>query len=114
MSKFSLEFSKRLRQLRKEAGFTQKEFGEKLGLSESSVNKYEKGNIKDVGIDMAHKMATVLNTTPQVLMGWNTNEEDNQEEIETIAAHALKELNEEELEEVLNFARYIKSKNKGD
>lgn len=50
----------RLRMLRKEAGLTQKELGEKLGVSASMIGQYEK-NLRSPKFETLQKIASVLN-----------------------------------------------------
>lgn len=43
---FMLNFSRKLRQARAEAGFSQKEIGEAIGLSDKAVSTYETGSVE--------------------------------------------------------------------
>ena len=61
---------KNIRYFRKLKGLTLLELANQLGLSEGTVQRYESGNITNVSISIAVEFAKVLNTTPQVLMGW--------------------------------------------
>ena len=61
---------KNIRYFRKLKGLTLLELANQLGLSEGTVQRYESGNITNVSISIAIEFAKVLNTTPQVLMGW--------------------------------------------
>ena len=98
---------------RTELGMTMKELGDKVGVSEATISRWESGEIPNMKRSRIKKLADALGVSPLTLIGVE-KEEDKKDAIHTIAAHALKDLNEEELEEVLNFARYIKSKNKSD
>lgn len=59
-------FLERFSSLFKEQGWTQKEFGEKVGLTESAISHYLKGDRKPKGSYLA-KIATALGTTPEFL-----------------------------------------------
>ena len=61
---------KNISYFRKLKGLTLLELANQLGLSEGTVQRYESGNITNVSISIAVEFAKVLNTTPQVLMGW--------------------------------------------
>lgn len=50
----------RIRQLRKEAGLTQKQLGEKCGIAEPTIRKYELGKLKPK-IETLIKIANALN-----------------------------------------------------
>ena len=63
---------KNIRYFRKLKGLTLLELANQLGLSEGTVQRYESGNITNVSISIAVEFAKVLNTTPQILMGWES------------------------------------------
>ena len=48
-----------IRETRKAKGLTQKELGEKMGVSESAVNRYENGKV-NASIDAIQRIATEL------------------------------------------------------
>ncbi|RYC70856.1 helix-turn-helix domain-containing protein [Spirosoma sordidisoli] len=50
---------KLIREARKAAGLTQKELGEKMGVSESTVNKYEAGK-QNLSIETVERIAKAL------------------------------------------------------
>lgn len=56
---------------------TLKELGNRIGISESTAQRYEQGDIKNISIKMLKEFAFVLDITPAYLMGWK---EDIQEE----------------------------------
>lgn len=58
----------RIKELRKEAGLTQVQLGEKIGVSDASINKYEKG-IMLPKIDKLEKMAEEFLVTVDYLTG---------------------------------------------
>ena len=53
------EFSIRLKEVRKEKGFTQKELGETVGISEVMIGQYERG-VRTPKIEMRKKLANAL------------------------------------------------------
>ncbi len=53
------EFSIRLKEIRKEKGFTQKELGELVGISEVMIGQYERG-VRTPKIEMRKKLANAL------------------------------------------------------
>lgn len=101
----------RIKTLRIEMGLTQEELGEKLGLQKSAIAKYESGRVENIKRSIIQKMADVLDTTPAYLMGWEDDNNQNEYEIQTIAAHHDGEdWTEEELEEIERFKAFVKSK----
>lgn len=61
------EFGNRLYQLRKKAGLSQSRLGEKVGLSNKAVSKWENGLAKP-GLDIVHKLADVLSVSVDDLL----------------------------------------------
>lgn len=66
-------FGNRLYELRKKAGLSQAELGEKLGLSNKAVSKWENGQAKP-GLDTVHKLADVLSVSMDDLLETGANE----------------------------------------
>ena len=88
-----------------------------MGVSEGTVQRWESGNIRNMKYDNIVKLAELLDVTPAVLMGWQTepaqNTQHQTEEVHTIAAHHDgTEWTEEELDEIEAFKKYILSKRK--
>lgn len=65
----------RIKQRRKELKLSADVVAEKLGVSRSTVFRYEKGDIEKVPTTILEKLAEVLKTTPAYLIGWES--EDN-------------------------------------
>ncbi|MVM36532.1 helix-turn-helix domain-containing protein [Spirosoma sp. HMF3257] len=59
MEDIKQKVGQQIREARKAKGLTQKELGEKLGVGESAVNKYETGKVNP-SVDTLHKIAIVL------------------------------------------------------
>ncbi|EJE00044.1 helix-turn-helix domain-containing protein [Streptosporangium sandarakinum] len=102
-------FSKRMKQSREKQGMTLAELGRKIGKTEATVQRYESGNIKNLKNDTIESIATALNVNPAFLMGWI---EDVEEQPQHRAAHLDGDLTDEEWQEILDYAEYIRSKRK--
>jgi repressor LexA len=63
-----MNFSDRLRNLRKEAGLSQRALGELCGISKSSINMYERGE-REPGFAAVDRLCEILNTDPSYLLG---------------------------------------------
>lgn len=111
MYNFNEKVGYRIFKARSEKGITLKELGDLIGIAESTAQRYEKGKIKSLDIEMIKRIAKALNVTPSYLMGW-----EDKEEIETIAAHHDgEEWTEEELQAIEDFKQFVLSKrNKKD
>jgi len=67
----SIEIGKRLHDKRKDKGLTMKELGILVGLSESNVQRYESGKIKNVSLITLKAFAVALNVEVEYLMGYS-------------------------------------------
>ena len=65
------EVGKRLFAKRKEHNMTRAQIGAKLGLHESTVKRYEDGDIKSLDIEKLKEFADALHTNTAYLMGWD-------------------------------------------
>lgn len=65
----------RIKQRRKEMGLTADTLAEKLGVSRSTIFRYERGDIDKIPAESLSVIADALNTTPAYLMGWKENDE---------------------------------------
>lgn len=61
----------RIRKLRKEHSLTQEELGSKIGVQKAAIQKYEKGTVTNIKRDSLIKLAQILDTTPEYLLGWD-------------------------------------------
>lgn len=66
----------RLKARRKELGLSAEKVAEKLGLSPSTIYRYENGEINQMGIDKLGPIAEAVRTTPAYLMGWEDDPEN--------------------------------------
>lgn len=62
--------SQRLQDLRKKSGLTLKDVAEKLGVSEGTIQRYEKGIIKDIPYDSVTGLASLYDVDPAYILGW--------------------------------------------
>lgn len=75
-----MEFSERLKELRKQAHLTQVELASKLGIVQSSYADWERGKKKPTQDNLV-KIAQVLNVSVDYLVG---NSEENADELDNI------------------------------
>lgn len=72
----------RIRQLRREHGMTQEDLGKLLGIQKAAVNKYESGRVQNIKRATLIKLAQILETTPEDLLGWSADMPKNIETLE--------------------------------
>lgn len=63
----------RLKELRKAHKLTQEELGAKIGVKKAAIQKYEKGTVKNIKKDSLLKLAEILDTTPEYILGWDNS-----------------------------------------
>lgn len=105
----SVEIGKNIRIQRKNKNLTQQELAERIGRTESSIRKYEKGLVQ-IPINVLEQIASVLEVSPYELMGFDYFDlKDNGE----LLRNVLDELNELEpqklnsLSELVSLEKYI-------
>ena len=92
-----MEFSERLKKLRKDAGLTQVDVANKLGISQPAYASWERG-IKKPTQDNLVKIAQVLNVSVDYLVGNSEKKSDDLDNIELLFRMNSKGLTDEEKE----------------
>ena len=73
-----MELNEKIKHLREKGNMTLEELAQKVGVSASTILRYETGNIKNLRRDKIKNLADALNTTPAYLMGWEDEEKENE------------------------------------
>lgn len=92
-----MEFSERLKKLRKDSGFTQVDVAEKLGISQPAYASWERG-IKKPTQENLVKIAQVLNVSVDYLVGNSEEKSDDLDNIELLFRMNSRGLTDEEKE----------------
>lgn len=101
------EFGERLKQLRKERGITQAQIAEALGIAQPTIYKYEKG-LRKIPMSVLQKFAVYFELSMTDLIGVQpTMTAEEPAWLEEIRGYNL---NDEEVNEVLNYVRFIITK----
>lgn len=96
-------FNENLKEARLKSGISQKDLAENIGVAKSTYSLYESGK-REPNVDTIKKIASFLNVSADTLLGI-----DN--EPTTLAAHFEgDEYTESEMEEIRNFAAFVKNK----
>jgi len=90
-----MEFSERLKTLRKQVQLTQVDVAEKLGISQPAYASWERG-IKKPTQENLVKIAQILNVSVDYLVGNSDNTEDQLDNIELLFRMNSKGLTDEE------------------
>lgn len=73
MQKEEMGIGKRIRQKREELGMSLQDVATKLDVNKTSVMRWEKGETGKIKLPVVEKLAQVLSTTPEYLMGWESS-----------------------------------------
>lgn len=65
----------RIKQRRKELGYSAEKLAELVGVSPATIYRYENNEIRNMGAGKLRPIADALNTTPATLMGWDEGAE---------------------------------------
>lgn len=65
-----------IRRIRNEQGILADDLAEQLGISRSTMFRYESGHIKKIPMDVLGRIAVALHTTPAKLAGWDKQEDE--------------------------------------
>lgn len=96
-------FNENLKEARLKSGLSQKDLSENIDVAKSTYSLYESGK-REPNVDTIKKIASALNVSADTLLGID-------EEPTTLAAHFDgDEYTEEELDEIKQFAEFVKGK----
>lgn len=99
--------AKNLLYYRKKNKITQKELAEKLGVKHNAISAWENG-VNSIDIDTLFRVCQIFGITVNDMYGITTPSEPT-----TLAAHFDgEEYTESEMEEIKNFAAFVKNKRK--
>lgn len=101
----------RIRQARKYRGYSQEDIASLLDISRSSISLMENGERKLDSMELK-KLAEFFNVSVDDLIGESQTNIDYGEDIEMVA-RAAEDLTPDDREEVLRFAQFLRSRNRG-
>lgn len=89
----------KIRQLRESNHLTMEEFGSRIGVGKSAVNKYEKGKVENLKRTTIEQICKAFNVTPEWLLGMDEPSSAYADKIMEL----LNMLNEEGQEKVAEY-----------
>lgn len=109
---FAMTVSERILSLMKLRGMSYGDLAHAAGLGKSAVHRYATGQTDKVPTEALERLARALGVTPGYLTGWEPSTPPAGEASpSTLAAHFEgEEFSEEELREIEDFVRFVKSK----
>ena len=114
------KFSERFKELRSSRKLSQQELADKLGISKSSVNMYERGE-REPGLEMLETIADFFNVDMDYLLGKTltanqalehkekSTPQTERDVLKQKIIELLAQLNEEELKEAARYLAYLLS-----
>ncbi|MDT1939689.1 MULTISPECIES: helix-turn-helix domain-containing protein [Carnobacterium] len=99
----------RISELAKKQGVSVPQLSENLGLSRNAIYQWKTSSPK---ADTLQKVADYFGVTTDYLLGRDEPEIIEDDKLKVIASHIDDDVTEEDMEEILNFIEFIKSKNK--
>lgn len=100
-------FNENLKRAREQKGMSQKDVSEKIGVAKSTYSLYESGN-REPNVHTIKKISDVLDISADELLGIRPYQP-------TLAAHFDgEEYTENELNEIRQFAEFVKNKRKSN
>lgn len=110
----------RIREQRKLLGFSQTELAKKVRISKQTLYKYEKNIITNIPSDKIEEIAKILEVSEAYLMGWEEEEKvaDNMYQLSVSPKlqkliDITEDMKPEQLDKVIDYAEFIKSKKEG-
>lgn len=76
--------AEKIRYYRKQAGLTQKDVADKLGIQPQAVYKYEKGIVTNIPLSHVEKMADMFGINPNDIIGWDEKTQSIPVKVESI------------------------------
>ncbi|WP_239700312.1 helix-turn-helix transcriptional regulator [Mammaliicoccus sp. D-M17] len=111
-----MNIGQRIKMRRKELGMSVDKLAELINKNRATIYRYEKNEIENMPYDVVEPLAKVLDVSPSYLMGWDEKEKEEEPyQPTTIAAHLdgeVDDLNEDEMQKVLEYVKFLKSQNK--
>lgn len=88
-----------IKKYRKELGMSAEELAAKIGISPSTVYRYENNDISNMGIDKLKLLASNLHTQASTLLGWNEFPREYD-----LVIHFMRTLNKEGQQKLIDYA----------
>lgn len=112
----------RLKALRKSAGISAEYIAEKIGVSPSTIYRYENNDIASMKIDKLKAIATILDTDASYLLGWqdDSSSSNHLTPSESSLIRLFRDMNGDGQQKILDYANdlhasrlYIKANSDG-
>lgn len=96
-----------IKRRRKQLGLNADYVAEKLGVSRSTIFRYENGDIEKLPLSILEPLADVLLTTPAYFMGWNDQEPGHAQDESSFLLMYYNKLNDVGKKEAINRVKEL-------
>lgn len=103
------EIIQRIKSRRAHLHLSYQDLADRTGLSKSTLQRYETGDIENIPLSKVEQLATALETTPQYILGWDENPEKKSA---SAARLENSELTPEEDSQICDYIEYLLQKRK--
>mgnify|MGYP003294847941 CR=1 FL=1 len=93
----------RIKKMRERAGLTQEELAKKLNTTKQTIGKYEKNIVTNIPSNRIEKLAQVLDTTPEYILGWKTATEEDKKNSDILQDITLRMFNDKDFLSVVEL-----------
>ena len=113
-----MTIAEKIRLLRKQAGLTQTELGDMLGVKKNAVSKWECGRVEDIPAGKIKAMARIFDVRPSYLIdeaaefSLPAEKVPTDEDIKFALFGGAEDITDEMYEEVRQFAAFVKARRK--
>jgi len=99
----------RIKRRRMELGLSYQELADRTGLSKSTLQRYETGDIANIPLSKIEMLANGLQTTPEYIMGWDEKPLNTETDDEPIIIRRLRnvtdKMDEKQQEKMMNILK---------
>lgn len=100
----------KIRDLRKRAGLTQTELGQRLGVQKNAVSKWECGRVEDIPASKIKAMAALFGVPASALIDDGAPRAASDDEVKFALFGGADGITDEMYEEVRRYAAYVRSR----
>ena len=104
-------FGENLKKLRKRSGLTQRQLAEKIGAKHNSISNWETGQ-NEPDTETIQKLCACLSVTANDLLGSEQSAPISRDDLKFALFDGDEKVTEDMLQEVLDFAQFVKEKHR--